>query len=708
MMRALFSGVSGLKSHQTRMDVIGNNIANVNTTGFKAKRLNFADMLYQTTQAGSASNTESMRGGINPRQIGLGVKTGAINTSITTEGASQSTGNPFDLKLTGEAFFIVSDGTNTYYTRDGSFDVDDAGYLVMANTGYTVMGWTLPEAAANDETATIVQGATVSPINVKQFTSYNPGASTGAYITGIIDKNDKNLLVDGGRQVNLQFYDKMGYEFNLKFGIEPVKQTVGGSTRDVTTEEEYYDFAGESKKLYIVDNSKITYQKQTADGTTMEYKSSVIPKFDETVEELAKKAHTVGASESIIVTTTVSNSKMTIICLKPDGSVATDATNNPIKKEIDISTDATGKKYDFSEWTNNAAFAAGGASANLSQLTTRINVNFDGSPGFALDAAGNDIVDIPAETLLAIMHGKDSTLTALPGVTDPATSVDLPSLRITSKSYVDEMGVDQKIYTIEVDQGGGTYEDITGEINYSDLSQLLKAVIPTTMPAVTTTEQVDPTGFMPGEYTLTLLGMTDSTGVTVDTSDLGEVVYNLRYNPDNGLFSYVGSEGNDSFTLNLSTLGDGNFSDLTIDMSDTKNVDNEGKCTLEGLRSDGRKDGKWTGVSISTDGTVTVNYSNGMTRDVAQIAVATFGNAMGLENAGDNLYKESQSSGEASIVDIAASGTGYMTSGVLEMSNVDLSQEFTEMITTQRGFQANSRIITTSDSLLEELVNLKR
>ena len=135
MMRSLYSGVSGLRTHQTRMDVIGNNIANVNTTAFKAKQMNFSDMLYQTTQAATGANAANGTGGTNPRQIGLGVKAAAINTTITQEGGNQSTGNPFDLKISGEAFFVVSDGTSTFYTRDGSFDVDDAGNLCMASTG---------------------------------------------------------------------------------------------------------------------------------------------------------------------------------------------------------------------------------------------------------------------------------------------------------------------------------------------------------------------------------------------------------------------------------------------------------------------------------------------------------------------------------------------------------------------------------------------
>ena len=116
-----------------------------------------------------------------------------------------------------------------------------------------------------------------------------------------------------------------------------------------------------------------------------------------------------------------------------------------------------------------------------------------------------------------------------------------------------------------------------------------------------------------------------------------------------------------------------------------------------------------SGVTIQTNGMIYASYDNGMTQLLGQIAVGEFANPAGLEKAGDNLYLASLNSGEFDGVgvDITASG-GYMTTGVLEMSNVDLSAEFTEMITTQRGFQANSRIITVSDTMLEELVNLKR
>ena len=97
-----------------------------------------------------------------------------------------------------------------------------------------------------------------------------------------------------------------------------------------------------------------------------------------------------------------------------------------------------------------------------------------------------------------------------------------------------------------------------------------------------------------------------------------------------------------------------------------------------------------------------------MAATLGQICVAKFANAMGLENSGDNLYQTTASSGDATVVDIKAEGIGSINSGILEMSNVDLSQQFTDMITTQRGFQANSKIITVTDEMLQELVNMKR
>ncbi len=214
------------------------------------------------------------------------------------------------------------------------------------------------------------------------------------------------------------------------------------------------------------------------------------------------------------------------------------------------------------------------------------------------------------------------------------------------------------------------------------------------------------------EYTMKLLGLTSSDGKEINIDALtnnGGASWDLMFNKSDGSFSYVGTEGQSSITVALNSINtDGNFSNLTIDLSDTSNVGNDHKSTVEGKRLDGTKVGKLLGVSVGTDGIVTASYSNGHITTLGQICVAKFANAMGLENSGDNLYQTTASSGDAALVDIKAEGIGSITSGILEMSNVDLSQQFTDMITTQRGFQANSRTITVSDTLLEELINLKR
>jgi len=124
MMRSLYSGVSGLKIHQTRMDVIGNNIANVNTVGFKSQSVSFSELFYQTTQSASGPNAETSTGGQNAKQIGLGASVAQISTNITAEGGSQSTGNAFDLKINGSSFFVVQSGGANYYTKAGNFTTD--------------------------------------------------------------------------------------------------------------------------------------------------------------------------------------------------------------------------------------------------------------------------------------------------------------------------------------------------------------------------------------------------------------------------------------------------------------------------------------------------------------------------------------------------------------------------------------------------------
>lgn len=569
MMRSLYSGVAGLKTHQTRMDVIGNNIANVNTTAYKSSSMTFSELMSQTTQKASGANATTGVGGTNAKQIGLGVKAGAINTAITTQGSAQSTGNPFDIMITGDNFFVVSNGSENFFTRDGSFYVDGAGNLAMTSTGYNVMGWGVDETTGNIKQDTVTALRIMSAANM----TYPPEATTKANISGILDENDKDVTSANGKTVNLNFFDARGYSYTAKFTF---KQSGGDKTNEYSMElSKLLDSTGAEIDISKLEFGNRSQQKMETKVTL----NTDAYKWDGKV--LKTKDGTTDVADLADI-------------FKADGSLITPADDAAAQKQ-QKALDAIAKAYGYE------------------------------------------------------------------GSTD-----EFLNLYITSTENKDKQL---------------TIQDLLGNMMAGKTTD----VLPADGSAIT----------MEGRY---------FEGTTV------------VFNKDTGkLESVGGSTTNLGINAAFSQLG-GNFSDITIDLSECTNYDKKGTSTigatsgdLDGLVGTGRRLGDMIGVSIRKDGMIYASYDNGMTKLLGQIATAAFANASGLEKEGDNLYSATLNSGEFDGigVDITAGG-GYMSTGQLEMSNVDLSSEFTEMITTQRGFQANSRIITVSDTLLEELTNLKR
>ena len=224
MMRSLYSGVSGLKVHQTKMDVIGNNIANVNTVGFKSSTVTFKDVFYQTTQSASGPNETTGTGGQNAKQIGLGVSLGSISKNITSEGGSQRTDNPFDMKLSGDGFFIVNKAGVNYFTRAGAFTTDAAGNLVNGD-GYNVMGWQA------DKDGNVIKD-TVSKLTIKTADKLQTAAAKTekTSFTGNINASDSSFVATkdatgnitgytGGITMSAQIYDSVGQQYLLTFNV---------------------------------------------------------------------------------------------------------------------------------------------------------------------------------------------------------------------------------------------------------------------------------------------------------------------------------------------------------------------------------------------------------------------------------------------------------------------------------------------------------
>ncbi len=570
MMRSLYSGVSGLKTHQTKMDVIGNNIANVNTVAFKSSSIVFSDLLSQTTQNASGPNALTGAGGTNARQIGLGVKSGAISTSIATQGASQSTGNPFDIMINGDNFFIVNNGSENFFTRDGSFYVDAAGNLAMTSTGYNVMGWGVDETTGEIRQDTVTALRIMSAANM----TYPPEATSQAYVSGILDKNDTDVTSANGKVINLNFYDALGYSYT----------------------------------------AKLTF-KQSADEN--EYSLELSSLLDSQGNEIDITGVTFGT------------------------------VNNTQERPVTVSFNSSAYR-----WNGNQLQSADG---------------------------GIIYADLTAIFNAGTLRDRDEVVNI--GGTDMTVQEVLDNI---ATAYGYEGSTEEFLNLFVYDETNGTTPVSVEQM----LANMVQGTGTDMFPSTEDSFEADGRFF-------------DGTTITFDGNT--------------GNFAGIGGAATQTTAvLGLSALG-GNFSDITVDFSNVSMVDNKGTSTVSATSGDedglgaGRRLGDMIGVSIQNNGMIYASYDNGMTKLLGQIATAEFANASGLEKQGDNLYSASLNSGEFDGigVDITANG-GYMSTGQLEMSNVDLSSEFTEMITTQRGFQANSRIITVSDTLLEELTNLKR
>lgn len=510
MMRSLFSGISGLKVHQTKMDVIGNNISNVNTVGFRAGSVNFTDVFYQTTQGSTGPNAETGAAGTNAMQIGLGANVAAIAVDLSGTGDTQRTDRGMDLMINGDAFLIVKSNGNTYFTKSGALDLDANGMLMCTTNGAAVLGWGVD---ANGEIRKDIADTLTLRGGTNEYS--DPEATTAVTLKGNIDKIDPQVLATGeGYPIAVSVFDQTGNSYT-------VKMLVKQDAADVS--------------LYNLSISDV---------------------------------------------------------IGPDGKTALtrwDATAN---------SGAGG-------WAVNTALAGviklGEATLDVSNLT----VNEDGS-------------------------------------IDPST------LAMT-----------------------GTIPQLKFDGDSGDFTWVGAA------PA---------TGADPDDAGILLLKMTDASPAT------GTTAATPPTDPNNA-FPAVG---------------------VKLDFSNLTMYAGGGVCSVKPTRGDknnenaGHKYGTLSGFTIQQDGKIYGRFSNGDSRLFGQIAVATFANPSGLEAVGNSMYEASMNSGDFDGIGIDISEVGKFSVGALEMSDVDLATEFTNMITTQRGFQANSRIITTSDTMLEELVNLKR
>lgn len=638
MSRALLAAVSGLRANQAWIDVIGSNLANSNTSGFKSSRALFSNLLSQTFSPGSAPN--GALGGTNPNQIGLGAQVARIDR-LHTQGSIAFTGRALDLALSGAGYFTVSDGQQQLYTRNGSFGLDANSSLVDLRSGFQVL-----DSFGQD--ITLDTGATLPPQATSEvnFSGNLPAEVTGPLAevleTGASIEQGTSASLDGS--LTGPFAAPDGETFTLELALDgqtPQQISVTSSGGVITAQ----DIAAEINLELGEDVASVA----PGGGLTL-------------------TSNETGLASTILVTAGPSGNDLAALAgfstslVQGEQDPASGATdlNDLVANQSDYEvgdvirasgTDAEGNPVD-------ASFTYGVDGTTVDDLVSFLDGVFpDATASFDADSGELHLTaDTPGEAQLSLVlsdsngqAGATQWSTVAFGVETEGTGPDQVT---TSTQVFDAVGIGHLVSFQFERQADGSWAvsaslpDDDGTVLSADLAPL----------------QFDSEGNLPGS-------------VNIDVQ--------LQF------------DGQPPSSVSLVLGGDEDFSGLT---------EFGGDASLIAASQDGFGVGELAGLTVDAGGNVLGAYTNGQTQTLATLGLATFANESGLVDEGNSFFRQSQNSGEARLG--TNSGAGQVVGGALEASNVETAEEFVRLIQAQRGFQANARIISIQDQLLEEAVNI--
>ena len=674
MMRSLYSGVSGLKNHQTRMDVVGNNISNVNTTGFKSSRVTFSDTLNQTL-SGASAPTEN-RGGTNPKQIGLGSATSSIDT-LFTDGSVQSTGVNTDLCLSGNGLFVVKEGNSVYYTRNGNFKFDAQGYYVNTD-GMKVQGWMADDAGNLNTTGAtgyiqIPAGKTMAATSttVETYTSNLNSATTG-YTIGSVLVN----YADGTSETVT----------NYKASKENVNTiTLALSSGENITLDETAGFsfkAGEAVAGKTLYTSAIQSVKANATGGVANLKlgkGTAVNKINSAdsytlAGPLKEGSFTVGGKYTL-------SGKITEV-------TATGTGTGDVKIKVDI---GNGTEITFEVPPPATGTYAVGDAYSVSLPIESFDVK-----------TGAEVVTANGKTAVSDKDFAVNTANQLYERKGTANDGNINAISTKSKTIYKNNGKEVSTTNITTTDGQVLSGLIGKDYASNDIFYPSATTTATVYDSLGNAHSIQVLLTKTGENTweLALAGGGDS--VTFDepdgtTTTVSLTKTDLKFDQNGGYVSGSGS-------LECVYSNGASIQNVALNLAGLTQYSGS---TTAFASNDGNAAGTLKSVSIDSAGVITGTYTNGINRQEGQVAVAQFNNAAGLTKTGNSLYTESNNSGTPNVGTVNGLGCA-VTPSALEMSNVDMASELTDMIVTQRGYQSNSKIITVSDELLETLINMKR
>jgi len=646
MTSSLYSALSGLQANESWLSVIGNNLANSSTTGFKSSKAQFADQFSQTLRF--ASLPTGTTGGRNPMQIGLGVTLANIGRDMG-QGALSNTGRVFDLAMSGKGHFMLSDGINTLYTRVGTFGLDAASRLVDQRTGYLVLG------------------QTGQSIDVDSTSLFPPSPTANLGFTGNLPAEVKG----------------------------PLAQVLSSSSA----------FADGTQATLAGGNSG-PYAVPVGETWTMDL--SVSGNAPQTVS-VTSTTGTVTALDIVNAINALPSSGVSATVAAGSVSITTDRTGTAAT--LRVVPGATGQ--DLASLTGLPTTLVAGT-----QTVATATTNLNALPSNVSDYQAGDAIEI---------SGVDTDGTAVSGTFVFGTGVGQDGEQLGDlMNFIDSLfplgtpALDPATGKISMtaDQTGATglslsIQDGAGAIGSTQWSQhaFLATTVGTGPDTATTSIEVYDQAGTAHTVTFTFERQDDGSwnvtpSIPSSEGTVAGVLTGLRFNA-NGTIATLPTSN--SFTA---TFTGQPAQSVALDLGTPSLYDGVtmfgGPTTMFANSQDGFGVGELSNMAVNGDGTIQGFYTNGQVSSLGQVGVANFVNQEGLREIGNNLWTESANSGARTVSRGLQAGAGEVVGGSLEASNVDIAQEFVHLIEAQRGFQANARVITTTDQVLSELVNLVR
>jgi flagellar hook protein FlgE len=675
-MGALSAGVTGLQAHQKMLDVAGNNLANVNTTAFKASRITFSELLSETLK--KASQPTSSVGGTNPQQMGSGVGISGIAPNMT-QGNIVSTGNPLDMALEGEGYFVLSDGSQNIYTRAGTFSVDANSNLVDASTGYIVQR--IGSVGESDN----FQVSGNSNISVPYNVAMAAQATSTITLAGNLSSNSAlpspqtNIL-----RSNIEFTTNSGTEATETTKLSELDQFSGALNTGVLT------FSGLKHNGTALGSTPAVDLTMAVDSTTtLGDVLSWLNTTEGTAAVSEVQTVTLGAGQvpdSGTYTLTYGGETTAAIAWNANAAAiqtALEALSNVDTGDVTVSGSmASGATFTFDNTLGDVDTLTMDSSALLDGAVVVTNSIAETTKGFktqgilgdsaraTLSGGKFEITDAESgysQTELEMSYSGDGTLT-------------LPSyFEISTVGGEEVKSVNITVY----DSLGGQHV-LSGAFVRTDTTNVWDFVV---------------------------------TSVTGDVSDIdtsglnGRRIKGITFDENDG--SYRGLDGTIGDTAQISVTFAHDINNpqvVSISLGTVGQFDGltqfSGNSTAVAREQDGYAAGSLSTVSVNNEGVLIGAFSNGIKKEIATIQIALFQNTSGLESVGSGYFIPSANSGEAVATQAMSGGAGTVHGSSLEKSNADVATEFVNMIQAQNGFQANARTIRVANEILRELTSL--